>query len=317
LKAIGATIVTKETEIDRIVATQNTPAGEVWYLYQSGSGNSENMGSYRLTTVAIAPFPREVEVRSMPDGLQQPGKTCANPPWLVRQFASYRLDRCDYQDFAPLKIELPGGPKELSGRVMVTKYVLADPPHIRLPIAIWRNYVTALQEIGAKLVTDPKNTSLAVLTQTDGAGEYWYIYRNAGGNDEGTGGYSLSTLQIGGPPPKACTIQVYGVNFDFDKSVLRPDSEPVLLQVLALFTAMPSFSAEVGGHTDNVGQPPYNLKLSDARAAAVKTWLTQHGVAPTRLSSRGYGDTRPLVPNTSDENRFKNRRVELKRPNCS
>jgi len=90
----------------------------------------------------------------------------------------------------------------------------------------------------------------------------------------------------------------------------------MLKQVLALFTSTPSFSAEVSGHTDNVGTPDYNLKLSDARAAAVKAWLVQQGVAAARLTSRGYGDTRPLVPNTTDENRFKNRRVELRRANC-
>jgi len=124
------------------------------------------------------------------------------------------------------------------------------------------------------------------------------------------------TLQLGGPPPKACTIEVYGVNFDFNKAVLRQDSTPMLRQILALFTSTPAFSAEVSGHTDNIGAPAYNLKLSDARAAAVKTWLVQQGVAPARITSRGYGDTRPLAPNTTDENRFKNRRVELRRANC-
>jgi outer membrane protein OmpA-like peptidoglycan-associated protein len=124
------------------------------------------------------------------------------------------------------------------------------------------------------------------------------------------------TLRLGGPPPKACTLEVYGVNFDFNKAVLRGDSTPMLRQILALFTSMPAFSAEVSGHTDNIGAPAYNLKLSDARAAAVKTWLVQQGVAPARIASRGYGDTRPLAPNTTDENRFKNRRVELRRANC-
>ncbi|HUD86185.1 MAG TPA: OmpA family protein [Xanthobacteraceae bacterium] len=123
-------------------------------------------------------------------------------------------------------------------------------------------------------------------------------------------------LKPGGPPPKECTIEVYGVNFDFNKSVLRPDSEPVLRAVLQLFTASPSFRAEVGGHTDNVGTPDYNMKLSEARAAAVKAWLVAHGVAADRVTSRGYGDTHPLVPNDTDADRFKNRRVELRRMNC-
>jgi outer membrane protein OmpA-like peptidoglycan-associated protein len=122
-------------------------------------------------------------------------------------------------------------------------------------------------------------------------------------------------LKPGGPPPKECTIEVYGVNFDFNKSTLRPDSLPVLRSVQQLFTA-PSFRAEVGGHTDNVGTPEYNMKLSAARAAAVKIWLVAHNVAADRVTSRGYGDTRPLVPNDTEANRFKNRRVELRRMNC-
>ena len=128
----------------------------------------------------------------------------------------------------------------------------------------------------------------------------------------------LKTEQLheGGPPPAACVIEVYGANFDFDKAVLRPDSEPVLKQILALFAGTPDFSAEVGGHTDDTGLPEYNLKLSDARAAAVKTWLVAHGVAAARVASRGYGDTRPLAPNTTEQNRLKNRRVELRTANC-
>lgn len=123
-------------------------------------------------------------------------------------------------------------------------------------------------------------------------------------------------LRPGGPPPKECTIEVYGVNFDFNKSMLRPDSAPVLQAVLHLFTATPAFRAEVGGHTDNIGKPDYNMKLSAERAAAVKVWLVAHSVAADRVTSRGYGDTRPLVPNDTDANRFKNRRVELRRMNC-
>jgi outer membrane protein OmpA-like peptidoglycan-associated protein len=123
-------------------------------------------------------------------------------------------------------------------------------------------------------------------------------------------------LRVGGPPPAACAIEVYGVNFDFNKAVLRPDSEPMLKQILALFAAAPGFSAEIGGHTDNIGKADYNLKLSDARAAAVKAWLLARGVAAARVASHGYGDTRPLVPNTTDANRFKNRRVELRTANC-
>ncbi|MBU6497326.1 MAG: OmpA family protein [Rhodospirillales bacterium] len=126
----------------------------------------------------------------------------------------------------------------------------------------------------------------------------------------------VAELKPGAPPPKECTIEVYGVNFDFNKSMLRADSEPVLQAVRKLSAANPSFRAEVGGHTDNIGTPDYNLHLSEARAAAVKGWLVAHHVAADRVTSHGYGDTRPLVANDTEANRFKNRRVELRRMNC-
>jgi outer membrane protein OmpA-like peptidoglycan-associated protein len=91
----------------------------------------------------------------------------------------------------------------------------------------------------------------------------------------------------------------------------------VLKEVLAIFEAEPKYSGEIGGHTDNVGKHAYNVKLSGERAAAVKAWLVAHGVQAGRLRTAGYGDSRPLVPNTTDENRAKNRRVELKRDHCT
>jgi hypothetical protein len=69
---------------------------------------------------------------------------------------------------------------------------------------------------------------------------------------------------------------------------------------------------ELSAHTDDVGADAYNFKLSDQRAAAVAEYLIAKGIAKSRIISKGYGKTQPLVPNTSDENRAKNRRVELK-----
>jgi len=115
---------------------------------------------------------------------------------------------------------------------------------------------------------------------------------------------------------KSCKAALYGVNFDFDKASLRADPEPALNQVLALMKDEPALAVEIGGHTDNVGKPDYNMKLSEGRAASVVQWLVSRGVATTRLSSHGYGDTQPLVANNTDENRARNRRVELKRKGC-
>lgn len=114
---------------------------------------------------------------------------------------------------------------------------------------------------------------------------------------------------------KSCKVALYGIEFDFDKATLKPASTPVLQQVLAIMKAG-STSFELDGHTDNVGKPDYNAKLSQDRADAVKAWLVAHGVAAKRLSTQGFGDKVPVVPNSSDANRARNRRVELKKPGC-
>ena len=75
--------------------------------------------------------------------------------------------------------------------------------------------------------------------------------------------------------------------------------------------ASPSQLLEVQGHTDAVGNDGYNLTLSLARAQAVQAWLVGNGIASTQLSAQGYGKTRPVADNDSDEGRARNRRVEL------
>lgn len=316
-KAIGIQLASDPANVDLAVFAEKTSAGGFWMKYEHGSGNSELTGTYTLTTVQITPFPQVVVAQAMPNGLEPQNKPpCKNPTWLVKQFSYFTISQCSYRDFDSIDIVLPSGKKTLAGRILVTDFTLSDQNQGATALYVYRNYLNALQGIGAALVSDPNDKDRAVFSQTTAQGEFWYIYSHSSGNDEATGSYELTTVQVGGPPPKTCTLEIYGVNFDFNKATLRPESDTVLQQVLALFNADPAYAAEVGGHTDNIGTESYNMKLSGVRAAAVKTWLVAHGVAAARLTTQGYGDTRPLVPNTTDANRFKNRRVELKRNNC-
>jgi OmpA-OmpF porin, OOP family len=118
-------------------------------------------------------------------------------------------------------------------------------------------------------------------------------------------------------PPKAEVVaqQIVisqQVTFETGTAVLRPESAAVLGEVAAVMQAQPELElVEVAGHTDDTGTAALNQRLSEERARAVVDWLAAHGVAAQRLQARGYGQTRPLVPNADELGRARNRRVEF------
>jgi OmpA-OmpF porin, OOP family len=89
------------------------------------------------------------------------------------------------------------------------------------------------------------------------------------------------------------------------------------MRVANVLSGDKALKLEVQGHTDNAGTDAYNQTLSAARAPSVVAWLTHHGVAADRLTSKGYGKTRPVATNATDEGRGKNRRVEIADPACA
>lgn len=102
------------------------------------------------------------------------------------------------------------------------------------------------------------------------------------------------------------------VRFAYNSDRILPESEPVLRAVAeVVLTHAEIDSLEVHGHTDDKGNDAYNMVLSKRRAAAVAKWLAGHGIDKRRIVSHGFGETRPLVPNDTDENRTRNRRVEF------
>ena len=106
----------------------------------------------------------------------------------------------------------------------------------------------------------------------------------------------------------------WGIYFDFNKDTIKPESAPVLKQIVQAMTDNPDWKLTVEGNTDNIGGDAYNLDLSKRRAAAVKQALvTQYHIAPDRLSTNGFGASHPIETNDTLEGRARNRRVELTR----
>jgi uncharacterized repeat protein (TIGR01451 family) len=101
------------------------------------------------------------------------------------------------------------------------------------------------------------------------------------------------------------------IHFEFNKATIRPESFQILNDVAAVLKDNPQLNILIEGHTDAVGSVEYNQKLSDRRAASVKTYLVSKGVAASRLSTKGQGKLSPIASNDTAVGRALNRRVEF------
>ncbi|WP_115719393.1 OmpA family protein [Gallaecimonas mangrovi] len=102
-----------------------------------------------------------------------------------------------------------------------------------------------------------------------------------------------------------------GITFDVNSAVIKPEFQSVLTDLASTLNKYPKTMVQISGHTDNTGSAAYNQTLSENRANSVKSFLVVRGVVPQRLTTIGYGETKPIASNATVEGRAKNRRVEI------
>ncbi|MGC9323654.1 MAG: outer membrane beta-barrel domain-containing protein [Desulfomonilia bacterium] len=120
-------------------------------------------------------------------------------------------------------------------------------------------------------------------------------------------------VDANGCPPvvEAGAFVFRNIYFDFDKADIKDESLPILDEVSMYLEENADMKMEIQGHTDSVGPDEYNMRLSQARAESVKDYLVNSGIGNERLVAKGFGETNPVAPNDTAENRAKNRRVEF------
>ncbi len=121
---------------------------------------------------------------------------------------------------------------------------------------------------------------------------------------------------FGCPEIKAAAKKIFqkamkGIQFETGKDVILPSSYGILDQIAKIMKDNPEYKIDINGHTDNVGKPESNLKLSDKRANAVRNYLIKKGVEGERMTATGYGDTKPIADNATKAGKAQNRRVEF------
>ncbi len=116
------------------------------------------------------------------------------------------------------------------------------------------------------------------------------------------------------PPEKTCypkVIILKGVNFDYNKSVLKPGSHSVLNENIGILKSRPKMTITIIGHTDSDGDEVYNQKLSEARAKAVMQYFLEQGIPAARITAMGKGESSPIADNRTDAGKAQNRRIEI------
>jgi outer membrane protein OmpA-like peptidoglycan-associated protein len=179
-------------------------------------------------------------------------------------------------------------------------------------IQVFRNFETALKKAGFTIDFEESPGTITahkgpLWYQLDNKGTYYYqtIVTEKAMEQEVTASNLADEIN------KSGHVAVYGIHFDTGKATIQADSEEILNQIVKLLQDNASLKLRVEGHTDNQGSAAANQVLSDKRAQAVVAWLTGKGINASRLAAKGFGATKPVADNGSEDGRAKNRRVEL------
>ncbi len=286
-----------------ITASRKTDAGAFWL---SGNGSSsyfslvvmQESGPSRALT--LTPPAKDVEklndAKDFPFAQPLPGSK-----FLKTQ-----------HDPRPFEVALPGGPS-LFVNAKATKWY-QEPAGVSSFefVAIYRQ---ALEAAGWVVTRGAVAGDAVVIAHYGKDGRDIWLYTRGDGSQQ-----SISIADNGEATQETALqkqlreeghVALYGIYFDTDISIPRPESGPTLQHILELLQNDTALSLEVQGHTDSTGTVEHNEKLSAARAASVRQWLADHGIAAGRLTSKGYASTKPVADNKSPEGRAKNRRVEI------
>ena len=245
---------------------------------------------------------------------QEDAEGCKDSPMITRMAGS-KLASCENKEFDQATFSMPpdadgnAQEKKVEGEYHTWNYNTREGVS---EIQVFRNIETALKRAGFTI--DYENSPMQI---TAHKGNVWYGLDNRGSYYDQTivvekaMEQEVTASDLIDQINKSGHVAVYGIHFDTGKATIQPDSESVLQQIMQLMQENPALKLRVEGHTDNQGAAAANQALSERRAQAVVGWLTTHGVAASRLKAQGFGASKPVADNGSEDGRAKNRRVEL------
>lgn len=273
---------------------------------------------------------------------------CKDHP-LFGRMPNYEIYGCATTEFDEIGFPRPelkewNNPQDyatIEGKIYAISYKLKEGATPASALQIVRNFQNAVKKDGGAVLGDygpdlfpslsqtaakylgesPGGTSYdryTTMTLNKGGSEFW-IYLCA---SEGYQDYMLLLVEKQEMKQEISVNELekqlnkdgfitYYINFDTGKSTIKPESQGSIDQIAALLKGVPALKVSIEGHTDNVGTPESNLKLSEERAKAVVAAVAAKGIAADRMSAVGRGQDAPVADNRKEEGRALNRRVEV------
>ncbi len=246
---------------------------------------------------------------------------------MFSRMPGYIISDYDAQDFGAhtFYLNTAGEEKNVEGKYWHIGYSIPEGAKKAGPLQIGRNYTDLLVKRGGKKLYEDLSSGggstvatmpvaggrtlwLAVDVNNNGEMYDLHIVEEAGMKQE----VEFNAGQLADALKSQGSVALHNILFDTGKATIKPESASAIAVIGDVLKADPSLKLEIQGHTDNIGGAAANLKLSQDRAAAVKVYLVQNaGIPSDRLTTAGFGDTRPVAPNTTEQARAQNRRVEL------
>ncbi len=254
---------------------------------------------------------------------QQPDEPGSKDHPMVPRMPGYYIANYEAKDFNGYDFPVAEDKEQrVEGKYWQIDYWIKDGAKAASELAISRNYRNAFVAKGGKQVYADSDSIHTVLTLTANGAELWCDVNVSNSGEVYTltiveraamaQEVALTAADLAKALSETGSIALHNILFDTGKATITPGSSKELQLVIDVLTADATLRLEVQGHTDNTGTPASNLALSQQRADAVRAYLIKTGgVAAARLTAVGFGDTKPVAPNTTDEGKAQNRRVEL------